>query len=312
MVIKHNRIYPFIFLIVIFLLVASCNGGGTPVPPTNSSSPQVSALPSEPIGTFTPRPPTATPVPMAAMINGEGVPLAEYQAQMIQYQSALQETGSTPPAATDQSKTVMDNLIAETLLGQAAAKAGFSVSTEDVQSRIDQLASSTGGGNGLADWEKKNGYTDQSFRQALARSIAAAWQRDQIVSQVPDTADQVHARQILVNTQAEAQSILNQLNAGADFATLANYYNTDTGGDLGWFPRGYLTIPEVESAAFSLKPGEYSDIIHSKVGFHIIQVIERDANHPLSADARLILQNQALQKWIDDRKAQSQITVLVP
>ena len=311
MVKKHNPIYILILTSLIVSLAAACNSGGPSVTATGKSTATQLQTP-EATGTQTISPPTATPVPMALTVNGEGIPLAEYQAQMSQYQAALQETKATPPPEADQKQTVLNSLISEALLAQAARDAGYTTSDDELQSRITQLEASNGGASGLADWEKQNGYTELSFKDALARSMAAAWQRDQIVSQVPTTADQVHARQILVNTQAEAQNILNQLDAGADFATLAYYYNSNTGGDLGWFPRGYLTIPAVEDAAFALKPGEYSAIIQSKLGFHIIQVIERDPNHPLSADARLILQNQALQKWVADRLAQSKVTVLVP
>ena len=245
------------------------------------------------------------------MVNGEGISLAEYQAELGQYQSALSETGKTPPPQADQSQTVLDDMINEALLAQAATQAGYTVTVEMVQSQVDELLTKLGGAAPLSDWETQNGYSDQSFRQALTLSIAAAWQRDQIVSQISTTADQVHVRQILVNTMAEAQDVLAKLKAGTDFATLAFYYNSNTGGDLGWFPRGYLTVPEVEDAAFALKVGEFSEIIQSKVGFQIIQVIERDPNHPLSADARLVLQNQALQKWIADQRSKSQITILV-
>ncbi len=231
---------------------------------------------------------------------------------MIQYQAALKTTSTPAPSDADQQKVVLDDLIDQVLLAQAAKEAGFTVSDQDLQNRIDQLEANMGGADGLAAWEKQNGYSDQSFQLSLGQSIAAAWERDQIVSQVPTTADQVHARQIRVNTEAEAQTIYNELQSGKDFATLAFYYERDTGGDLGWFPRGYLTVPEVEAAAFALKPGEYSQIIQSKEGFHIVQVITRDPNHPLSADARLVLQNQALTKWMADRQAQSKITVLLP
>ncbi len=256
--------------------------------------------------------PSPTPQPLAAVVNGEGITLAEFQAELAQYQAALNTTGTPAPSDADQKQVVLDNLIDQALLAQAAKESGFTVSKQDLQNRIDQLAANIGGANALSEWEKQNGYSDQSFQLSLARLIAAAWQRDQIVTQVPATADQVHARQIRVNTQAEAQSILAKLQSGVNFATLAFYYERDTGGDLGWFPRGYLTVPEVEDAAFSLKPGEYSQIIQSKEGFHIVQVLERDPNHPLSADARLVLQKQALNKWMDDRRAQSEINVLVP
>jgi len=301
-----------LLLITVLWTMTSCKGNS----PSQSASTRVLSPTSSrtltATVTHTPNPPTPTPEPLAAVVNDEGITLAEFQAEFVQYQAALSATGKPAPSEADQKQVVLDDLINQVLLAQAAKEAGFTVSKQDLQNRIDQLAANLGGANGLTDWEKQNGYSDQSFQLSLARSIAAAWQRDQIVSQVPTTADQVHARQIRVNTEAEAQSILVKLQSGVDFATLSFYYERDTGGDLGWFPRGYLTVPEVEDAAFALKPGEYSQIIQSKEGFHIIQVLERDPNHPLSADARLVLQKQALNKWIDDYRAQSKITALAP
>jgi peptidyl-prolyl cis-trans isomerase C len=310
-----KRSIALILLIIIMLwTMASCKGNSpSQTASTRSLSPTSSKILNTLTATVTHTPtPTLTPEPLAAMVNGEGITLAEFQAELAQYQAALRTTGTPAPSDADQKQVVLDDLINQVLLAQAAKEAGFTVSKQDLQNRIDQLSANMGGATGLAEWEKQNGYSDQSFQLSLAQSIAAAWQRDQIVSQVPTTADQVHARQIRVNTEAEAQSILVKLQSGVDFATLSFYYERDTGGDLGWFPRGYLTVPEVEDAAFALKVGEYSQIIQSKEGFHIIQVLERDPNHLLSADARLVLQKLALNKWMDDHRAQSQITVLVP
>jgi peptidyl-prolyl cis-trans isomerase C len=96
--------------------------------------------------------------------------------------------------------------------------------------------------------------------------------------------------------------VLQQLNqAGANFATLAFGYDLSTGGDLGWFPRGYLTQPAVEEAAFSLQSGEVSAIIETDFGYHIIQVIERDENKALTSEARQTLGRKALQRWLDEQ-----------
>lgn len=142
--------------------------------------------------------------------------------------------------------------------------------------------------------------------------MAAVWQRDQIVASVPEVAEQVHARQILVVDEALANQILGQIQAGASFDTLAFQYDPLTGGDLGWFPRGYLTQPAVEEAAFALQAGEISPLIHTDFGYHILKVIERDDAHPLAADARQALQRLALSDWIDQQKAKSTIEIYLP
>ena len=85
-----------------------------------------------------------------------------------------------------------------------------------------------------------------------------------------------------------------------------------TGGDLGWFPRGYLPDKKLEEAAFSLQPDQFSAVIESPAGFHILQVLERDPQHPLSPDARLALQTQAVVDWLAQRRTQSQIEILLP
>ncbi|VAX17476.1 Periplasmic chaperone and peptidyl-prolyl cis-trans isomerase of outer membrane proteins SurA [hydrothermal vent metagenome] len=79
-----------------------------------------------------------------------------------------------------------------------------------------------------------------------------------------------------------AESLLDSLKNGADFAVLATKYSDDPGsraqgGDLGLVQRGVF-YPEFEAAAFALKEGEISGVVESPVGFHIIQLLERKGN----------------------------------
>ncbi len=268
-----------------------------------------SSTPSPEGPTSTPTPPTATPVPAVATINGEVIPLAEYEAELARYKSAQAALGKT---VTDEeaARIILDDMIDQFLLAQAAREAGLSVTEADLQSRVDTLVASLGGTDALAAWQSAHGYDEASFRVALKRSVEAALMRDKIIADVPGTMEQVHARQILLYNADAARSVLEQLKAGAKFDDLAATYNPATRGDLGWFPKGYLLEPKIEEAAFGLQPGQFSEVIETQVGFHIIYVIERGP-HRLSPDALLVLQGQAVRDWLSQRRAQATI-VLAP
>jgi peptidyl-prolyl cis-trans isomerase D len=102
------------------------------------------------------------------------------------------------------------------------------------------------------------------------------------------TPEQVRASHILLKTEGkdeaavrkQAEDILKQAKApGADFAALAKKYSEDdgskaNGGDLDYFPKGRM-VPEFEQAAFSMQPGQISDLVKSQFGFHIIKVVDK-------------------------------------
>jgi peptidyl-prolyl cis-trans isomerase C len=244
-------------------------------------------------------------------VNGRIISLAGYAAELERYLAAQEALGKSPTG--EQAKeAVLGSLVDRDLLAQAAEKAGFTLSAADLKARLDNLANQLGGEQALADWESAHNYTQDSFLLNLKEEAAAAWQRDQIASQVPAATEQIHARQILVQDQASAQKVQERLNSGMKFATLALKYDPVTGGDLGWFPQGYLEDPQVEAAAFALQPGEVSQVIQTASGYHFLEVVERDPQRALNTDQRLVLQGKALQKWLEDTRGSSQIQVLIP
>jgi peptidyl-prolyl cis-trans isomerase C len=247
---------------------------------------------------------------MAVRVNGEGILLSDYEQELIRYQEAVSTAGDG--SNFDESDDVVINeLIHQELLAQAAVQEGFQLDDAALQSRYDELASQRGGVEFLNQWISENYFTPESFRRSLARDMSAIWMRNRIIESVPTTADQVHARQILVRSENEAIAVERRLQVGTDFTAIAYEYDPLTGGELGWFPVGYLLQPDVEAAAFSLQPGQFSRIIPTSYGFHILFVIERDPNYPMSGEALLFKQREALVQWLSERRAQSNIEIYI-
>jgi peptidyl-prolyl cis-trans isomerase C len=98
--------------------------------------------------------------------------------------------------------------------------------------------------------------------------------------------EQVRARHILVNSEAEAKTIIAEIGKGADFAELAKKQSTDpagaNGGDLGFFAKDEM-VPEFAEAAFAMQPGDVSKVpVKSEFGWHVIKVEERRVGAPPS------------------------------
>jgi parvulin-like peptidyl-prolyl isomerase len=263
----------------------------------------------EPISTPTMDVPTPTMEPMAVIVNGDGITMVQYQAELDRYLLATTDTGQGAPGGVEPRSLILDALIDESLLAQAAYESGFQFNDSDLEARLVQLAEQVGGSQALQTWQSRHGYSDTDLQQALQRSIAAAWMRNKIVAGVPLSAQQVHARQILLPDEPSALAVKAQLDAGSNFEQLAYQYDSATGGDLGWFPRGFLNFSEVENMAFLLEEGQYSEPVATSIGWHIILVIEKDPEHMLSPDSLNAIQHQALASWLTQRRAESTIEI---
>ncbi len=98
------------------------------------------------------------------------------------------------------------------------------------------------------------------------------------------SANQYKARHILVETQAQAQDLISQLNDGADFQALAKEHSTGpsgpNGGDLGWFAPEQMVKPFAD-AVVALEDGKYtSDAVQTQFGWHVILREDTRANEP--------------------------------
>ena len=150
---------------------------------------------------------------------------------------------------------------------------------------------------------------------ALIRSVAKARvlrvKLNEALGEVPTAQEQVRARHILVADEAAAQTVVERLEAGEDFAALATELSTDNstkeaGGDLGFFPRGIM-VPEFEATAFSLTAGETSPPIETQFGYHVIRVEEREEQREIPDYQLQQIRANAINRWLDEQLTTAQI-----
>jgi parvulin-like peptidyl-prolyl isomerase len=277
--------------------------------------------------------------PMAALVNGQPVFLADYDRELSRYEQAMEAGGlgsggaeETPQAESvvtgvapeaeatpevDYRIQVLDALIERELILQAATAAGVIVDPAAVETRMEELRVSVGEAADFDAWLEANLYTEEEFREALAAEMVTAQMVDLVTAAVPQTMEQVRARYIQLNDLALAQDLVNRIRNGDDFGFLAQQNSLDrvtgeNGGDLGFFAPGSLLVGEVEAAAFALQPGETSDVITVSGAdglpiYYIVQVTERDPNRAVTADMRYSMLQQTFEAWLEQLWSQATV-----
>ncbi len=313
--------YTKVGLLALLILVTACSTPiGIPVEtgqPT-TSEPVDAAVSPEPT---TAAPPTPTSEPLAAQVNGQPVSMAAYERQVARYSTSMAAAGQdldTPEGQqilAEGRQWVLNLMIEQLLIEQQAAQAGLVIAESDLDATVAQLRADIGDA-AFEQWLADEDMSLEEMRERLRGDMIATQMANQIAEGISAQADHVHARHIVVATEEEARQILGQLQAGADFATLARTYSQDSstrdlGGDLGFFPEGVLTSKEVEAVAFSLQPGQTSEVIPSDLGYHIVQVVERVAGRDIEPENLRLLRDQAVRNWIDQLRATSDIQIYV-
>lgn len=289
----------------------ACQANSTPIAePVVDSSPVVATRPA---ATATLPDPTSTPLPLAALVNGQPLLLADYEAALLRYEKTV------PELPSDYRTRVLDELIDRQAQLQSISAAGFSLLPADVAAAQQQQQAAFVSPAAYQDWLQQNFYTEADFERDLAADmLITAYIQQLVLPELPMVAEQVQARQILVPERAQAENILAQLQGGADFATLALANSIDqstrpSGGDLGWAPRGAYVMPTIEEAVFAMAVGERK-IIESEWGFHVIELLAKDPARPLEMDslAWQQLYQAAVEKWQVAVRAAAVVERFVP
>jgi parvulin-like peptidyl-prolyl isomerase len=277
---------------------------------SNSSVAQQPTSPSLIVDPGTPsiaQPVNAQGQPLVAAVNGTEITQAEFDRAVTRFQQQ-QLTAADPQALR---ATVLDTLIDQALIEQEAAEQEITVTDADVQAEYDVNMSAAGSEQALVQWMAENMYTPEEYRESLRESLITTQMRDRITQNLTGTLMQVHARHILVDTEAQANDILQRLQQGEDFGGLAAQFSKDVttreqGGDLGWFAQSELLEPYLAQVAFSLEPGAIAGPVPTTLGFHIIQTLEKE-DRPIPDEKRASLAQNEFELWLQSLRGEATI-----
>lgn len=188
-------------------------------------------------------------------------------------------------------EAIMDNMILEQLLIDAAEKEGFSMTDEELKTELDKYKGYFKTDEEYQTFLKTNEMTEEYLTEAIKKEYVINQYLQKNVDSVVPTDDelkkiyedtkmgqQVRASHILVNTEDEANAVIDRLNKGEAFEDVAKDVSIDpskdNGGDLDFFSYGDM-VKEFSDAAFSMNVGDISGPVKSQFGYHIIKVTDK-------------------------------------
>ena len=203
--------------------------------------------------------------PVVARVNG--VDIKESDLALAEEDLGADTQAVSPEAKREHLISYLADII---MVTQAADKKKLADSPE-FKRRLAFLRNKLLMGYELQD-EAKSAVTDEALHQTYNEAVKSMGGQEE-----------VHARHILVESEDEAKTLLDQIKGGADFATLAKEKSKDPGaaegGDLGYFTKDQM-VPEFADVAFKMYPGQLSNPVKTQFGWHIIKVEDKRAKQP--------------------------------
>jgi peptidyl-prolyl cis-trans isomerase C len=228
-------------------------------------------------------------------------------------------------------RAVLDSLIQEAILLNAARNEGITVSNDELKAKLEGLSEP-------AMVEKSAVPADEWKERQRRRLVIGKLIEKDVAEKVPVTDDEIqkyyrehkeefhqpaqyHARQIVVDNKELASKIDERLKKGEDFAKLAEEFSLSPdrkrGGDLGFF--NAATFPPIFSEICEkLKPGERSGVVATDYGFQIFELVEKRQPRQLTLDeAKQEIESvlkekrveQAFDEWFKARRDKAKVTI---
>ena len=244
-----------------------------------------------------------------ASVNGVEISAQDYEALLAQRTAAGGDAAALETF-------VLGLLINQELIRQAAAEMDIQVTEAEIEAEIEGLKQIVEGDEAaFQGWLTENNYTSEAnFRDELRAQLLNAKVRDAIVGDIAtETTRQVHARHILVQTEAEANQIRDQLMSGSSFVDLAAVHSQDVttrteGGDLGWFTSEELLEPRIAEVAFAQNSGDISEPVATRLGYHIVETLGFD-DLPLQPEKQAQTAQAVFQDWLNTQNDSAMIEI---
>jgi peptidyl-prolyl cis-trans isomerase SurA len=240
------------------------------------------------------------------------------------------QAGQQVPADEEIGRVLVGYFVQEHLVLGLARQRGVAIEGQEIDNQIAQIRAniaSQGGPNldeivrgqlGLPgeDSSEFRGFVSSLVAQnKLAETLVTTDTvrqelTAQMMAQVNEKVDQVHAAHILLTGEAQATQVLELLNQGQSFEALASEFSQDpgsaaNGGDLGWIRQGQ-TLPELDQVFFSLQPGEISKTpVQTQLGFHIIKIIAREQRAAMTQEEAQQALEVGLAQELQTRRGQA-------
>ncbi len=261
---------------------------------------------------------------VVATVNGEAIPVLEFERELaLAYEFPEGGTALAPDQLVALKQTVLQELLERQLLLQEARSRGVTVSKEAVQAAVARLQGEYQDG-GFQEALSQGRLSGAEFQAKTAARLTVEKLVDEVVYQrVAVTEEElqgyldahasefqepeeVHAQQIVVKDVEDARRLRDELQRGKKFSDLARAHSLSAdarlGGDLGWFPKGVMP-PEFDKVAFSLQPGQISDVVTSEYGFHLFKVLER---RPARKKDLAQVRREVERRLLRDKRAKAQ------
>lgn len=198
--------------------------------------------------------------------------------------------------------TLLDQLILDQLLVEAAEKEGITMTEEDMKTELDEFKAYLNTEEEYKKFLEGYGMTEEYLKESLRKEflinhyLAIKIENLQPSDEELQTLfndlkmnESVRASHILVDTEEEAKSVIERLNKGEKFEDLAKELSKDTasganGGDLDYFKYTDMVQPFSE-AAFALEVGTVSEPVKSDFGYHVIKVTDKKVDNEVTLES---------------------------